>query len=113
MHFSLLRGCKFVLLRKIGQGLIATLKRVPSAAELRSFDISPYPTTENQLTKSPWKELVFAATQLKRNVSVKLNKLEKIVDLSGDIASKVIDGLNNVTNDNNVQSFFFLTITRS
>ena len=45
-------GCKFVLLRGPPHKQIATLKRLPTAAETVAADISPYPSTPEQLNGS-------------------------------------------------------------
>ena len=47
------KGCRFVLLRGGPANTIATLKRVPTAHEAASFDLSHYPATHEQLRSSP------------------------------------------------------------
>lgn len=46
------KGCKFVLLRDIGKTKIATLKRVPTVAELSNFDPKMYESTNHSNSTS-------------------------------------------------------------
>jgi hypothetical protein len=57
------KGCKYMLLRGQGIKMIATLKRIPSKDELKSFDISMYPKSISSF--EIWKK--------KNNIQTKFN----------------------------------------
>lgn len=48
------KGCKYMLMRKIGKNKVATLKRQPRPEEMASFNVSMYPTTRVDFSVTAW-----------------------------------------------------------
>lgn len=89
-------GCKYVLLRQIGQGKVATLKRTPTMEEWRNFNISIYPKTHNALLHEPWKSII---DQSAKDIStiVPKNKLDYALEMTGGLSYDFVSDLNNVS----------------
>lgn len=86
------RGCKFVLLRNIGKGRVATLKRTPTVEEWSNFNTSIYPKTLEKLAVEPWSSYVKSA----KTSGIATHRLEYAVDLAGAGSADILSELNNV-----------------
>lgn len=78
-------GCRYVLLRGGASNAIATLKRVPTEQELRSLDLSQYPTSMQKLQASPkWSALRESARRKRAPSGPMVGDLVRVSGPAGD-----------------------------